>query len=108
FVALACGIAAIVMGTIGIRNVDRGKASGFRGLARIGRITGIIGTLLSTLALVAYLVVVTVIGPTGRSIGDIVNTIKDDINGVKASDVNAPSQSGGGGDTGGVSPGSGN
>ena len=113
-IALPCGIAAIVLGTIGIRNVDRGKASGNRGLARIGRITGILGTILSTLALVAYLVVVAVIGPTGRSINDIVNTIKDDINGVKVPDVNAPSgsdlsapQSGSGGDTGGVAPSSG-
>jgi FHA domain-containing protein len=113
-IALPCGIAAIVLGTIGIRNVDRGKASGNRGLARIGRITGILGTILSTLALVVYLIVVAVIGPTGRSINDLVNTIKDDINGVKVPDVNAPSgsnlsspQSGGGGDTGGVAPSSG-
>jgi hypothetical protein len=114
FVALPCGIAAIVLGTIGIRNVDRGKASGFRGLGRIGRITGILGTVLSTLALVAYLVVVAVIGPTGRSVNDIVNRVKDEINGVKVPDVSAPSgtpssqQSGGGGDTGGVSPSGGN
>src|SRR5262249_24944772 len=100
----------IVLGTIGIRNVDRGKASGFRGLARIGRITGIIGTLLSALALIAYLVVVTVIGPTGKSVNDLVNTIKDDINGIHAPDVSAPSSSGSGGsdETGGVSPNSGN
>ncbi len=43
FVALPCGIAAIVLGSIGIRNAER-RRSGHRGLARIGRLTGWIGT----------------------------------------------------------------
>src|SRR5262249_7998639 len=104
---------AIVLGTIAIRNVDRGKVAGSRGLAKIGRITGWVGTTLSILALIAYLVVVAVIGPTGKSIGDMVDRVRDEINGVEVPDVNspdassvsAPGSSGSGGDTGGLAPG---
>jgi hypothetical protein len=112
FVALPCGVAAIVLGTIGIHNVDRGRTEGHRGLARIGRITGIVGTVLATLALIAYLVVVLVIGPTQRSVNGLVDRIRDEIEGVDVPDVNAPDVSapdgsnpdGGGSDSGGTAP----
>src|SRR5204862_6509635 len=41
FIALPCGIAAIALGTIGIRNADR-QQRGHRAPARIGRFTGIL------------------------------------------------------------------
>jgi FHA domain-containing protein len=50
FVSLPCAIGAIVLGTIGMRNVDLGQADSHRGLAHIGRITGWIGAILSVLA----------------------------------------------------------
>src|SRR3954453_11935594 len=49
FIALPCGLAAGVLGTIGIRNADR-RQLGQPAPARLGRITGWIGTLISVLA----------------------------------------------------------
>ena len=94
FIALPCGIAAIVLGTIGIRNADRGRASGHRGWARIGRFTGFIGTFLSVLAIIVFIVVATALHSTESSISGLVDRIKDEINNVhvpNAPDVNAPS-----------------
>jgi hypothetical protein len=54
FVALPCGIAAIVLGGTGIRNADR-KRTGHRVLARIGRATGLVGTFISAIALIVFL-----------------------------------------------------
>ncbi len=54
FVALPCGIAAILLGAIGTRNADR-RGSGHRALARIGRFTGLIGAFLSALAAIVFL-----------------------------------------------------
>jgi pSer/pThr/pTyr-binding forkhead associated (FHA) protein len=119
FVSLPCAIAAIVLGTIGIRNVDRGKADGFRGLARIGRITGIIGTILSVLALIVFVVVATALDTTERSLSGLIDRIQEEIEGVdvpevpdvESPDVNAPDvnppdapevEAPGGGDSGGV------
>jgi hypothetical protein len=106
FVSLPCAIAAIVLGTIGIRNVDRGNADGFRGLARIGRITGIIGTILSVLALIVFVVVATALDTTERSLSGLIDRIQEEIEGVDVPDVNAPDapdvQAPGGGDSGGV------
>jgi pSer/pThr/pTyr-binding forkhead associated (FHA) protein len=102
FVSLPCAIAAIVLGTVGMRNVDQGKAEGFRGLAQIGRITGIIGTVLSVLALIAFFIVSVALDTTERSLDGIVDRVREEIEGVdvpSAPDVNAPDQ---GGDSGGV------
>jgi hypothetical protein len=55
FVALPCGVAAIVLGAIGTRNAADRRGSGHRSLARIGRFTGLIGTFLSALAAVVFL-----------------------------------------------------
>jgi hypothetical protein len=90
FLALPCGIAAIILGTIGIRNVDRGKASGQRGLARIGRLTGIVGTILSVLALIVFVVVATALDSTESSVSGLIDRIEDEINDVDVPDVNAP------------------
>jgi len=98
FIALPCGIAAIVLGTIGMRNVDRGRAGGHRGWARIGRFTGIVGTLLSLIAVIVFIVVATALHSTESSISGLVDRIKDEINNVhvpNAPDVNSPAPSGG-------------
>ncbi|HEX5894013.1 MAG TPA: FHA domain-containing protein [Solirubrobacterales bacterium] len=93
FLALPCGIAAIILGTIGIRNVDRGRATSHRGLARLGRITGWIGTILSILALILFIVVATLLDVTADSadsISGLIDAIRDEIEGIEVPDVNAP------------------
>jgi hypothetical protein len=82
FIALPCGIAAVILGTIGIRNADR-KDSGHRGLARIGRFTGIVGTVLSLIAVIVFIVVAAALHSTEHSVSGLVNRIKDEINNVK-------------------------
>jgi hypothetical protein len=112
FVALPCGIAAIVLGTIGIRNSDR-RQSGHRGLARIGRSTGILGTVLSLIAVIVFVVVAAALHSTEQSVGGLINRIKDEINkvnvpNVKSPNVNAPnppSSSSGGSSGGTAAPG---
>ena len=49
-IALPCGIAAILLGTIGSRG------AGHHAIARLGRFTGILGTLISLIALTLFLV----------------------------------------------------
>ncbi|MGH2956482.1 MAG: FHA domain-containing protein [Solirubrobacterales bacterium] len=98
FVSLPCAIAAIVLGSIGMRKVDRGETDSFRGLAHIGRITGIIGAILSTLALIAFLLVAALLDTTERSLSGIIDRIQEEIEGVEVPDVEAP-------DTGGEDPG---
>ena len=94
FIALPCAVAAVVLGTIGIHNVDRGKATDHRGLARFGRFTGWLGTILSLLALIVFVIVATALHSTENSVGGLIQRIKDEINDVhvpQAPDVNAPS-----------------
>jgi pSer/pThr/pTyr-binding forkhead associated (FHA) protein len=90
FVSLPCGIAAIVLGTIGMRNVDRGRADSHRGLAHIGRITGVIGVILSVLALIVFLLVVTALDATENSLSGLVDQVRDEIEGVDTPEINAP------------------
>ncbi len=101
FVSLPCAIAAIVLGTIGMRRVDRGETDSHRALAQIGRITGIIGTVLSVLALIAFLLVAALLDATEDNLTDIIDRIREEIQGVDipdAPDVDSP----GGGDPGGL------
>ncbi len=79
FVALPCGIAAIVLGSIGIRNAER-RQSGHRGLARVGRLTGWIGTFLSILAVIVFVVVAAALHSAETSVSGLVNQVKDQIN----------------------------
>ncbi|HEY4590497.1 MAG TPA: DUF4190 domain-containing protein, partial [Thermoanaerobaculia bacterium] len=81
FIALPCGIAAIILGTIGIRNADR-RQRGHRGLARIGRFTGFLGTFLSILAVIVFIVVATALHATESSVGGLIDRIRDEINKV--------------------------
>ena len=97
FIALPCGIAAIILGTIGMRNVDRGRAGGHRGWARIGRFTGMVGTLLSVIAVIVFIVVATALHSTESSLSGLVNRIKDEIDSVHVPnprDVNTPNTPG--------------
>ncbi len=89
FIALPCGIAAIVLGTIGIRNADR-RQLGHRALARIGRFTGWVGTLLSILAVIVFIVVATALHSTEHSVSGLIDAIRDKIDQVEVPDVNPP------------------
>jgi hypothetical protein len=106
FIALPCGIAAIILGTIGIRNAER-RQLGHRALARIGRFTGWIGTLLSILAVITFIVVAAALHSTEHSVSGLIDRIRDEIDNVKVPDVNSPdvnppSSSRGGGNNGGT------
>ena len=93
FLALPCGIAAVVLGTIGIRNVDRGRVTSHRGSACLGRMTGWIGTILSILALIVFIVVATLLDVTADgadSVSGLIDAIRDEIHKVDLPDVNAP------------------
>jgi uncharacterized membrane protein YgcG len=90
FVSLPSAIAAIVLGTIGMRNVDRGRADSHRGLAHLGRVTGVIGAILSILALVVFLVVATALDATEDSLSGLVDEVRDEIEGVETPDINPP------------------
>jgi hypothetical protein len=106
FIALPCGITAIVLGTIGIRNADR-RRLGHRGPARIGRFTGVVGTFLSILAVIVFIVVATALHSTESSIGGLAKRIRDEFDKVKVPDVNTPNtprSSGGGSNSGGTAP----
>jgi FHA domain len=92
FLALPCGIAAIVLGTIGIRNADR-RQLGHRGLARIGRFTGVLGTFLSILAIIVFIVVATALDVSAEgadSVGGLIDAVRDEIEGIEVPDVNTP------------------
>ncbi len=89
FIALPCGIAAIVLGSIGIRNADR-RQSGHRGLARIGRFTGFLGTFLSILAVIVFVVVAAALHSAETSVGGLVNRIRDEVNKVDVPKVSPP------------------
>lgn len=88
FIALPCGIAAIVLGTMGIRNADRHR--GHRAPARIGRFTGIVGTFLATVALIVFVVVAAALHSTEHSVAGLIDRIRDEIDKVDVPDVNAP------------------
>jgi hypothetical protein len=57
FVSLPCAIVAIFLGRIGRRRVDEGETPKHRGLAQAGFVTGIVGTVLSVLATVGWILV---------------------------------------------------
>jgi hypothetical protein len=82
FVALPCGVAAIVLGKIGIRNADR-RHAGHRVLARVGRLTGFIGAVLAALAVVVFIVVVTALHSTEHSVSGLIARIGHEIDKVQ-------------------------
>jgi hypothetical protein len=90
FIALPCGIAAIVLGNIGIRNADR-RRLGHRTPARLGRLAGFLGTFLSILAVIVFVVVATALHTTESSVSGLINRIDREINKVEVPNVNPPS-----------------
>jgi hypothetical protein len=90
FFSLVCAIAAIVLGNIGMRNVDRGRTDKHRSLAHIGRITGIIGAVLSVLALIAFVIVASALDATEDSLSGLIDRIEEEIDGAELPDVDAP------------------
>ena len=90
FVSLLVAIAAIVLGTIGMRNVDRGRTDKHRSLAHIGRITGIIGLVLSVIAVIAFVVVAAAFDATEDNLSDLIDRIEEEIEGTDLPDVDAP------------------
>jgi hypothetical protein len=84
FIALPCGIAAIILGSIGIRNADRRNA-GHRALARIGRFTGFVGTILSVIAVIVFIVVATALHSTEHSVSGLIDRVQHEIDKTKAS-----------------------
>jgi FHA domain len=90
FVSLPCAVTAVVLGTVGMRNVDRGKADSHRGLAHLGRVTGLIGAILSVLALIFFVVVATALDTTEDSLSGLIDQVRDEIEGVDTSDLSTP------------------
>lgn len=72
FASLPCAIGAIVLGNMGKRRVDRGEADSHRTLASIGRITGIIGAVLSVIAIAAWIAVVVILDVAGDSLSEAI------------------------------------
>jgi uncharacterized membrane protein len=87
FVALPCGIAAIVLGSIGIRNADR-RNGGHRTLARAGRFTGFIGTILSVIAVIVFVVVLAALHSAENSVSGLIDRINHEANKVDVPNVN--------------------
>jgi hypothetical protein len=81
FIALPCAIAAIVLGTIGLRNADQ-PDRGHRVPARIGRITGVFGTFISVVAVIVFIVVATALHTTEHSVRGLVDRVHDEIDRV--------------------------
>jgi len=105
FVSLPCAIGAIVLGNMGMRRVDRGEADSHRALANIGRITGIIGTVLSVLGLIAFVLVAALLDASEDSLSDIIERVQEEIEGVdvpNAPNIDTPNAPDSGGDSGGV------
>ena len=79
FVSLPCAIAAIVLGGIGVRRIDQGRSDAHRALARIGRASGILGALLSSLALIAFVAAIVILDVTEDSLDGVIETIREEL-----------------------------
>ncbi len=79
YVALPMAIGAIVCGSIGMRKVDAGKADQGRGLAHAGRITGIIGAILATLAIVALVIVAAALDEGAENLREVIDAVETEI-----------------------------
>ena len=88
-ISLPCAIAAVVLGTIGRRKVDRGETTRMRGLAVAGRMFGIIGAALSALILIVLLAVNAALDAGADNLSGLIDEIEAEIEG-RASDVEAP------------------
>lgn len=70
-VTLGMGIPAIFLGRSGMKKVDRGETAKHRGVAQAGLITGIIGTVLSAIAAVFWILVIVGIASIDTSNDDL-------------------------------------
>ena len=86
FLALPCGIGAIVLGNMGMRRVDRGQTTKHRSLANLGRITGIIGTILSVIGIIAVVLVGALLDAGEDSLSGLIDRIREEIEGVDVPD----------------------
>jgi len=82
FVSLPCAIAAIVLGNLGTRRVDRGEADSHRALAVLGRITGIVGAVLSVIAIAAWLAVAVILDAAEENLSDVIERVSEELEGV--------------------------
>ena len=82
FLALPCGIAAVVLGRIGMRRVDQGNTTRHRSLAHIGRVTGVIGAILSVIAIVAVVLVGALLDAGEDSLSGLIDRIDEEIQGA--------------------------
>jgi hypothetical protein len=57
-IALVCGVIAIILGRTGRRKVDRGETTRNRGAAQAGLVTGVVGTALAVLSIVAFILLI--------------------------------------------------
>jgi hypothetical protein len=90
FVSLPCAIAAIVLGNIGMRRVDSGASDRHRGFAHLGRVCGIVGAVVSVVALIAFLLIAALLDVTEDSLDGLVEAIRDEIDGVPDLDGTEP------------------
>ena len=95
FVSLPVAIAAIVLASVGKRKVEGGDTDSFRGLAVLGQVTGVIGVVLSTVALIAFFLIAAILDTAVDSLDGIVDELQDEFE-DNAGDVVDDAQDSGG------------
>jgi hypothetical protein len=89
YISLPLAIAAIVLGTIGQRKVDRGETTRMRSLATAGRIFGIIAAVLAALILIVLVIVNAALDAGADNLQGLIDEIEAEIEGG-ASGVDVP------------------
>ncbi len=89
YVSLPLAIAAIVLGSIGRRKVDRGETTRMRGLATAGRTFGIIAAVLAALILIVLMIVNVALDAGADNLRGLIDEIEAEIKGG-ASEVEVP------------------
>jgi hypothetical protein len=86
YAALPVAIAAIVCGSIGKRAVDSGEKSGLRGLALAGQVLGIVGLVISAVAIVALLILNALLDAGAESLQGLIDEVRSEIEGIPLPD----------------------
>ena len=68
-----------MLASVGKRKVDKGETDAHRGLAVLGQVTGIIGAVLSTIALIAFFLIAALLDTAVDSLDGIVDEVRDEI-----------------------------
>jgi pSer/pThr/pTyr-binding forkhead associated (FHA) protein len=89
YISLPCAIAAIALGGIGKRKVDRGETTRMRGMASAGRTFGIVGAVLSALVLLALVIVSAALDAGADNLRGLIDEVEAEIEGG-ASGVEVP------------------